>query len=66
MIFLLFDYFWIKCDFLIASYFVRCVSGVLYCLLVADLFVEDRDYHFQTLEDYNELELDGEEWPGRI
>ena len=34
--------------------------------IVADLFVEDRDYHFQTLEDYNELELDGEEWPGRI
>jgi len=34
--------------------------------IVADLFVEDRDYHFQTLQDYNELELDGEEWPGRI
>ena len=31
--------------------------------IVADLFVEDRDYHFQTLEDYNELEFDGEEWP---
>ena len=28
--------------------------------IVAGLFVEDRDYHFQTLEDYNELELDGE------
>ncbi len=34
--------------------------------IVSSLFIEDKYYHYQTLLDYSDPELAGDEWPGQL